>query len=400
MSTFLMQPCPDDPILSLIGMFRDDPRSTKIDLSVGVFRNEEGQTPVLHAVKQAESHLVATQPTKTYLGPVGNTAFTAAVARMAFGEARAQRLSGLQTPGGTGALRVAADLLARNANTGRIWIGLPTWSNHIPVFEAAGLEILTYGAIDIAAQRFDLDALQAALAAARPGDAVLLQGCCHNPTGIDPDSAQWAAIAALLEEKGLLPLIDLAYQGLGRGISEDGEAAGRVLDTVPDALVAYSCNKNFGLYRERVGALFIQAENAAARQAAASNAADLVRANYSMPPDHGAAVVACILGDAQLTQDWKAELEAMRTRLATIRNALAEACSTHGLALEAIARQRGMFSRLALAPSAISALREEHAIYMAPDGRINLAGLAMADVARLAAALARECAPPPEPMMS
>lgn len=401
MSNFSLQACPADPLLSLIGAFREDARPGKIDLSVGVFRDENGQTPVMHAVKQAEARLVAQQPTKTYLGPMGNVEFTQGVAGMAFGAARARRMAALQTPGGTGALRVAADLLARNAASrartgserhGRIWVGLPTWSNHVPVFAAAGLEIRSHRAIDTETQRFDLEAFVAAMEQARPGDAVLLQGCCHNPTGIDPDDGQWARIAELLRDKDLVPLIDLAYQGLGRGIEEDALAACLLLDTVPDALIAYSCNKNFGLYRERVGALFIQAGDEAARVAASSNAADVVRANYSMPPDHGAAVVATILGDAALASAWYDELEAMRTRLGATRRALADAACAQGLALGAIARQQGMFAQLALPAEAIADLRENHAIYMAPDGRINLAGLATSDVERFASALARSFA--------
>ena len=375
---------PPDPLLALIRAFRSDPRSDKIDVGVGVYRDGKGRTPVFRAVKEAERRLVAEQETKAYVGAEGDIAFFDALKPIIFGHADLDdRLSGLQTVGGTGALRVAAELIARARPGARIWVGNPTWPNHPPILRAAGLEIVGYDHFDAATQRLTIGRLFDALGDARPGDVALLHACCHNPTGADFDLGQWTAIAELLRDRGVFPLIDFAYQGLGDGL--DGDAAGlrRVLDIVGEGLVAYSCDKNFGLYRERVGALYALSQSPAQAKIVQSNMLSLTRANWSMPPDHGAAIVRVILEDAALTADWRAELTGMTARLHEMRRLLAAADP----ALAPLARQRGMFSTLPLSPAEVERLRATRGIYMPSSGRINVLGLTHDTVAPFVDAL-------------
>ncbi|PZU59566.1 MAG: hypothetical protein DI547_06190 [Sphingobium sp.] len=387
MSLSHLQPQSPDPLLSLIGDVRRDPRRGKIDLSVGVYRDESGCTPVMAAVKQAERLLLEGQESKSYLGPEGDEAFVAHVADLLLGTDNRSHVRGIQTPGGTAALRLAADLLALGDGSRRIWVGLPTWSNHLPILAAAGLDIRTFDAYDTVTQSLRVEATLAALNEARPGDAVLLQACCHNPTGMDPDAATWTAITDILVQRNLLPLLDIAYQGLGDGLDEDAWALRVIVEAVPEAIIAYSCNKNFGLYRDRVGALFVTGPSDAAVECAIGNAKTIARTSYSMPPDHGAAVVRLILGDQALTAMWRDELNAMRARLLAIRQALADAGMAGTLDLTTVAQQKGMFSLLPLGRDLIDRLRMEHAIYMAPNGRVNLAGLPMAGVGQFVDAL-------------
>ncbi|WP_336957846.1 amino acid aminotransferase [Sphingobium aquiterrae] len=368
-----LEPQPADGLLGLIGLYRADPRAEKLDLGVGVFRDDRGATPVMRAVKAAEARLLAGQESKAYLGPEGDEHFTRLLADRVFGGALAgsDRLSGVQTAGGTGALRLGAELVARANGDATIWVGAPTWPNHGPIFRAAGLRVRSHRFYDPARGAVDFDGMMVDLAEARPGDIILVHGCCHNPTGATLTAAQWAALADMIEDRGLVPFIDLAYQGLGDGLEDDAAATRMLLDRCPEALVAYSCDKNFGLYRDRVGAFWVQS---ASRQAAAvtqGNVLSLARAIWSMPPDHGAAIVRLILEDAALTADWEAELAAMRLRINGLRLALAEAHP----ALSAIGAQRGMFALLPVTPQAVIAMREAHGIYMAGNGRINIAGL-------------------------
>jgi len=363
---------PADALLALIGAFRSDPRLDKIDVGVGVYRDPQGRTPVLRAVKEAERRLLDQQQSKGYLGPEGDIGYFEALKPIIFGtHDLADRLSGLQTPGGTGALRVAAELIARARPGARIWIGNPTWPNHPPILKAAGLTIAGYDHYNVANQRLSIDAVLAALGQAAPGDVALLHGCCHNPTGADFEIDQWKAIATLLRDRGVLPLIDLAYQGLGQGLDEDAAGTRLTLDTVGEGLIAYSCDKNFGLYRERVGALYAVSRSAAQAGVVQSNLLSLTRANWSMPPDHGAAIVRIILEDPDLSADWRSELAEMRERIQEIRDLLAGADP----ALAPLATQRGMFSTLPLSTDEVSRLRDERGIYMPSSGRINLAGL-------------------------
>ncbi|WP_343525908.1 aromatic amino acid transaminase [Sphingomonas sp.] len=378
---------PDDPLLRIIGQHAADPRPDKVDLGVGVFRDEEGHTPVMTAVKAAEARLLAEQPSKSYLGPEGDKGFVRALATLVLADTvAADRVVGLQTPGGTGALRLAAELLAR-AGVARIWIGSPSWANHAPLFKQAGVEPALIPCYDLTSQMFDLDGFLAGLDKAAEGEAVLLHGCCHNPIGIDPDATGWQAIADYVARRALTPVVDLAYQGLGDGFDADAAGARTILAAVPEALLAYSCDKNFGLYRERTGALFALSPDADTGGVVLSNLLALARANWSMPPDHGAAVVRIILEDPALTQEWRDELETMRRRLADLRATLAAGGRIGTIDLAAVAGGKGMFATLPLSPTQVEWLRDRHGIYMAGSGRINIAGFSMAAIPRFHDAL-------------
>lgn len=375
---------PPDSLLSLIARFRDDPRENKIDLGVGVFRDERGVTPVMGAVKSAERLLVERQTTKSYLGPEGDTTFIDLLKPIVFGEALARepRLVGVQTPGGTGALRLAADVIV-SASSATLWLGTPGWPNHEPIFSAAGLNVERYRAFDVVTQQLRFDDIMTALKSARAGDVVLLQACCHNPTGADFGEAQWTALAKVIASRGLLPLIDFAYHGFAGGLEQDAAGIATVLAHAGEALIAYSCNKNFALYRERTGALFALAQDAPAAERVYSNMLSSARATWSMPPDHGAAVVRTILESKDLTADWQSELDEMRRRIVGVRRELATADEFFA----PLARQHGMFSVLPIDPSAIAELQSEHGVYMAGSGRINVAGLRSGDIARFAEAV-------------
>ncbi|WP_267432558.1 aromatic amino acid transaminase [Sphingomonas sp. GM_Shp_1] len=378
---------PDDALLRIIGQHAADPRANKIDLGVGVFRDEEGRTPVMTAVKAAEARLLAEQPSKSYLGPEGDVGFVRALAALVLADTvAADRVVGLQTPGGTGALRLAAELLAR-AGVPRIWIGSPSWANHAPLFRQAGVEPVMIPCYDLTSQVFDLDGFLRGLDSAAEGEAVLLHGCCHNPIGIDPDAAGWTAIARHVADKALTPVVDLAYQGLGDGFDQDAAGARTILSAVPEALLAYSCDKNFGLYRERTGALFALSPDADTGVVVLSNLLSLARANWSMPPDHGAAIVRIILEDEALSREWRDELETMRQRLASLRAALAAGGRIGSIDLAAVAGGKGMFATLPLSPTQVEWLRDRHGIYMAGSGRINIAGFSTEAIGRFHAAL-------------
>ncbi len=378
-------PQPPDGLLALIGLFRDDPRNSKIDLGVGTYRNAAGVTPIVEAVKAAERVLLDEQQTKAYLGPEGDQRFVELLTPVAFGavDAHAGRLVGVQTPGGGGALRLGGELITAARPGAKVWLGTPTWPNHRPVLEAAGLTVAEYHYFDPATQALCFDDMMAALSAADPGDAVLLHGCCHNPTGAELDPAQWDAVAQLVAGRGLMPFIDLAYQGLGAGLEADAYGVRRVLAAADEALVAYSCDKNFGLYRERTGALFVLARDAGAASVVFGNLLSLARVNWSMPPDHGAATVRIVLDSPELSRLWRTELEGMAQRVNAVRDALAAADPR----LAFLSRQRGMFSLLPVSPETVAALRRDHGIYMAGSGRINLAGLQVTDAGRFVDAL-------------
>lgn len=382
-----LSPQPADALLALIKLHNADPRPTKIDLGVGVYRTADGGTPVFGAIKAAEARLLETQDSKAYLGPEGDMDFVHALIPYVFGPAFDRtRLEGMQAPGGTGAVRLAVEI-ARRAGAQRVWMGTPSWPNHAQIVSAVGLELKTFSHTT-AAGTADLDALKAALAEAQPGDLVLLHGCCHNPTGVDYTAAQWDEIAPLLAERQVLPLIDLAYQGLGEGMEADSYGLRTVLAHVPEALVAYSCDKNFGLYRDRVGALYVVTGDAEALARAMSNGAAIARACWSMPPDHGAAAVRLVLADAALTAQWLAELDDMRNRMRAVRERLAAAQTVGPIAMAPLGIQNGLFSVLPLSPEQILAIRERHGVYMAGSGRINIAGLTTGNIDAFLAALA------------
>ena len=371
---------PADALLALIKLYADDPRDTKIDLGVGVYRTAQGDTPVFRAIKAAEKRLLDEQPSKSYLGPEGDMGFVRAMMPHFLGDFDpAGRIDGVQTPGGTGAVRLAADLLLR-AGCKRIWMGTPSWPNHVQIFKAVGLASENFRHLDVVTQALDFDALMAAMDKADSGDAVLLHGCCHNPTGADYSDEQWTQIAETLAARNLIPLIDLAYHGLGRGFAEDSLGLQTVLAAVPEALIAYSCDKNFGLYRERVGALYVMTEAPSSLPAIMSNVYALARANWSMPPDHGAASVRVILENADLTREWLAEVTEMRARIRHVRDTLAGYQSIGPINLAAVGEQNGLFSMLLLTPEQIAKLRADHGVYMAGSGRINIAGFTDANI--------------------
>ncbi len=380
---------PADALLALIKLHNADPRVDKIDLGVGVYRTGQGDTPVFGAIKAAEKRLLETQDSKAYLGPEGDMGFVHALMPYVFGKADPTlggRIEGMQTPGGTGAVRLAL-ALARRAGVTRIWMGTPSWPNHAQIVADLGLDLKGFrhstpeGAADMAS-------LRAALAEAQPGDAILLHGCCHNPTGIDYANGEWDEIAGLVADAKVLPILDLAYQGLGAGMEEDAYGTRRVLAAVPEALIAYSCDKNFGLYRDRVGAVYIMMAEADQVPAALSNGHALARAAWSMPPDHGAAAVRIILEDAELTKQWLDELDTMRTRMAQVRAKLATAGKAGSIDLSPLGSQNGLFSIVPLTSEQILAMREKHGVYMAGSGRINVAGLTMGNIDRFIAAVA------------
>jgi len=380
---------PPDALLALIKLYGADPRADKIDLGVGVYRTGQGDTPVFAAIKAAEQKLVDEQDSKAYLGPEGDMEFVHALMPYVFGKSdptMGGRIEGMQTPGGTGAVRLAV-ALAKGAGVGNVWMGTPSWPNHAQILKDLGLPLktFTHAKPDGTA---DMDALRAALKDAAAGDAVLLHGCCHNPLGIDYTNAEWDEIAALLAETGVLPILDLAYQGLGDGMEEDAYGVRKVLAAVPEALIAYSCDKNFGLYRDRVGAVYAMAAEPGQLDAILSNGATLARASWSMPPDHGAAAVRLVLADPKLTALWQDELDTMRARMRQVRDRLAAAGKVGSLDLTPCGTQNGLFSMLALTPEQILKLREDHGIYMAGSGRINIAGLTMGNIEKFIADLA------------
>jgi aromatic-amino-acid transaminase len=381
-----LQPQPADALLALIKLYAADPRSTKIDLGVGVYRTGQGGTPVFGAIKAAERRLLETQDSKAYLGPEGDMGFVRALVPYAFGDGFQGSIDGMQAPGGTGGVRLACDL-AKAAGVRRVLMGVPSWPNHAQILRNVGVELVTFAHAD-AHGTADLGALEAALDQAGEGDAVLLHGCCHNPTGIDYAPEQWEAIADLVVRRGVLPIIDLAYQGLGHGMEEDAQGARKVLAAAPEALLAYSCDKNFGMYRDRVGALYVKAKDDDNLKAVMSHGHALARANWSMPPDHGAAAVRLVLEDEQLTSQWLDELGTMRTRMRQVRERLAAAGTVGGIDLSRLGEQNGLFSVLPLTGEQILSLRERHGVYMAGSGRINVAGLTAGNIDAFIAALA------------
>jgi aspartate/tyrosine/aromatic aminotransferase len=374
-----------DSLLQLIALCDADPRPDKIDVGVGVYRDSAGGTPILRAVKKAERLLWEAQETKTYLGSQGDARFTELIRPIVFGEAGAadERIVGLQTPGGCGALRLAADLVAKANPGARILVGQPTWPNHGPLIESAGVEMAPHPYYDSATRRILFAEMMDALEKARAGDLVLLHGCCHNPTGADLSAGQWAQVAEIVDRRGLIPFVDLAYQGLGNGLEADAAGMRLVVGKAEQAIVAQSCDKNFGVYRERVGNLFVKAANAKTARTVYGNLLQLSRTMWSMPPDHGAAIVHIVLEDPELRADWNAELREMCARIRALRARLA----AYDERLAYIDGQNGMFSILPLSQAQVLELREEKGIYLANSGRFNVVGLSDDNVDIFAAAV-------------
>ena len=377
---------PQDAILSLMAAYREDPREDKIDLGVGVYRDASGRTPIMRAVKAAERRIWEGQDTKVYTGLAGDPAFGAAVCALVLGEHDPARVAAIATPGGTGAVHKGFEL-ARLASPGlTVHLPDPTWPNHTAILRHLGIAVRPYRYFDAATCGVDVDAMVADLGAAAPGDLVVLHGCCHNPTGADPSAGAWERIAGALEASGAAVLVDLAYQGFGDGLEADAGPARLLARRLPEILIAASCSKNFGIYRERTGALIAVTGNAAlARDAMAS----LNRLNYSFPPDHGARIVQTILGDEALAADWREELGEMRLHMIGLREGLAAELRqrTNSDRFDFLARHRGMFSRTGAGPEQIERMRADHGVYMVGDGRINVAGLNATTVPLLAAAM-------------
>ena len=369
-----------DPILGLMTAYAADTHGQKIDLGVGVYRDESGATPIMKAVHQAEQHRFETEQSKSYIGPPGSAGFNVAVRELMFGRQhgalRDQRIAGVQTPGGCGALRVGAELFKRASPTAAMWVSSPTWANHVPLLGSAGLTIHEYPYYDSDSSSLDAGAMLQALAEVPAGDFVLLHGCCHNPSGVDLKTEHWHAIAALAVERGFTPFIDLAYQGLGDGLEQDAEGVRIIAEACPEMIVASSYSKNFGLYRERVGALQIVSPNTVQTAIVQSQLGSVVRGIYSMPPAHGAAIVEIILNDEALNANWLEELTTMRERINSLRAVLADRLSAEtGWDFGFIREQRGMFSFLGITAEQVEQLRNDYSIYMVDSSRINVAGL-------------------------
>lgn len=381
---------PQDKILQLIQMFREDGREGKIDLGVGVYKDATGLTPVMRAVKAAEKKLWEVETTKTYTALAGEPAYNAALSKMILGDAVGfDRVASVSTPGGTGAIRQALELVKLAAPSATVWLSAPTWPNHPSIVKYLGMKMAEYRYFDAETRGVDFAGVLEDLSKVAPGDVVLLHGCCHNPTGANLDAAQWEQVVALLVAKGAIPLVDLAYQGFGDGLEADAAATRLVARSFPEVLIAASCSKNFGIYRERTGIL-IGIGAADGKGVLQGNLNFLNRQNYSFPPDHGARLVTMILEDDALRADWMAELEEVRLNMLGLRKALADALrqATNSDRFDFVADHRGMFSRLGLSEAQVIRLREEHAIYMVGDSRINIAGLNAKTVPILAAAIA------------
>ncbi|WP_456023853.1 amino acid aminotransferase [Pseudomonas protegens] len=387
---------PGDPILGLMEAYAQDSNPRKFDLGVGVYKDAQGLTPIPEAVKIAEARLVESQDTKTYIGGHGNPLFGKVINELVLGAdsklIAEQRAGTTQTPGGTGALRLAADFIAQCLPGKGVWLSNPTWPIHETIFAAAGVKVSHYPYVG-SDNRLDVDAMLAVLNEVPNGDVVLLHACCHNPTGFDLSHDDWQRVLDVVRKRNLLPLIDFAYQGFGDGLEQDAWSTRLFAAEVPELLITSSCSKNFGLYRDRTGALIVCAKTADKLIDIRSQLANIARNLWSTPPDHGAAVVATILADPELKARWADEVEAMRLRIAQLRSGLVEALEPHGLRerFAHIGVQRGMFSYTGLSPEQVKQLREHHSVYMVSSGRANVAGIDATRLALLAEAIASVC---------
>jgi aromatic-amino-acid transaminase len=385
-----LSPQPADKILALVSAFRADPRTDKVDLGVGVYRDASGNTPVMRAVKEAERRILADQSTKAYTGLAGDPAFADAMIGLVLGETVARdRIAAVATPGGTGAIRQALELIKLANPEARVWISNPTWPNHPSIIRYLGMQMGEYRYFDAETRGVDFAGLKADLSAVPSGDVVLLHGCCHNPTGANLTPEQLAEVIAILTNNGVTPLVDIAYQGFGDGLDADAAATRAVAAACPEVLIAASCSKNFGIYRERTGILMAIAADAATQPLTQDTLAFLNRQNYSFPPDHGARVVTTILTDPALRADWETELEETRNGMLALRAQLADELRrlSNSDRFDFLAHHRGMFSRLGTSPEKVAALRDHHGIYMVGDSRMNIAGLNAETVPILAKAI-------------
>ncbi|MEE4244514.1 MAG: amino acid aminotransferase [Kangiellaceae bacterium] len=376
-----LEQLPADSLLGLITLFNNDTNPQKVDLGVGVYRDESGHTAIMQAVAKAAAEHMATEDSKTYIGPVGVPGFVESIKSLVLGSASSvltdQRVAAIQTPGGCGALRVGSELVKRLGDNLTVWVSDPTWANHIPLISAAGLEIKTYPYFDSATGGINFTALDQQFAKFGPNDVVLLYGCCHNPTGADLSFEQWQAITERAVNQGFLPYVDIAYQGLGDGLEQDVKGVRYLSERVPEMIIATSCSKNFGLYRERTGCLMIQTESAKEATAIQTQIQDIARANYSMSPAYGGFLVDIIMHNDGLRNEWQTELAAMATRVKSLRSGLLAQIEQQGIDQDFsfITQQKGMFTYLGINKEQVRRLREEFSIYMADSSRINVAGL-------------------------
>ena len=369
---------PADKILALMQMFKNDPRKQKIDLGVGVYKNHHGHTPIMRAVKEAEKKLWDVQDTKTYVSLVGDTAFSDAMIDLLLRDTIERgSIASAATPGGTGAVRQAFELVQMANPNARIFVSEPTWPNHLSILKHIGMETLEYRYFDGTTRAADHAGMMEDIAHARAGDIVLLHGCCHNPTGASLNMARWKQVIDVIVKTGAIPMIDIAYQGFGDGLEEDAAPTRLVVKSVPECIIAASCSKNFGIYRERTGMLLVTAQDQSLKRINQGTLAYLNRQNFSFPPDHGARLVTMILNDPELKTDWQNELEGVRMSMLSLRKQLAEALkkASGSDKFGFLAEHRGMFSRIGTTSEKVDMLREKHGIYMVGDSRINIAGL-------------------------
>jgi aromatic-amino-acid transaminase len=379
-----LPPVNSDSLLALIALANADPRPDKIDVGVGVFRDGAGNTPILKVIKEAEQRLVDTQTTKAYLGSAGDKRFAELLRPILLGaHAADERIAGLQTPGGCGALRLGFELIATANPSARVLLGTPTWPNHPPIIRAVRLEMVEYPYYERGQATIRFEDMIAALESGEAGDVALLHGCCHNPTGADLSEDQWREVVRVVVDRGLIPLVDIAYQGFGRGLDEDAFGVRAMLDACDEVIIAQSCDKNFSVYRDRVGSLFVKTGSASATATAMGHVFQRAREMWSMPPDHGAAAVHIILEDPELRARWLVELTAMRDRINSVRQRIASADPR----LAFIGRQYGMFSMLPLSKEQVLKLRADDAIYMADSGRFNVVGMGDKQINRFIAAV-------------
>ena len=384
---------PPDSILGLAAACRADPNPDKVDLTLGVYMDETGLCPVFEAVQQAQQALVSEERTKVYMPPQGDLDYLNGIRSLVFGETGlttlGDRTSAVQTPGGCGAVRLGAEVLYAAAPEATVWVSDPTWPVHIPLMGSVGLQFKSYRYYSSDMKGLDFEAMLADLESAKPGDVVLLHGCCHNPSGVDPTLEQWRVLADLMSERQLLPMIDFAYQGMGAGLDQDAAGIRAVLERVPEMIIAVSSSKNIGLYRERAGAVVFVGGDARAAEAMASQAVSAARRVYSMPPAHGALLAGRVLSSSQLRSSWEAELGQICERINGLRSEFQEALTTvTGRDFGFIGTEHGMFSFLGLSVEQAQRLREEQSVYMLDSSRINIAGLNANNLGRVVEAVA------------
>lgn len=385
---------PADPILGLLAKYRNDENPQKVDLGVGVYKNEAGHTAILNCVKKAEQHRLTTEDTKVYIGPTGSPLFNDEMSKLIFGDHPvlfANRARTVSTPGGTGALRVAAEFLNSCQPNATIWVSDPTWANHMALFSAAGLTVKTYPYYDHESKDLNFEGMLAALKEVSSDDIVLLHACCHNPSGMDLNQEQWQQVVEVTKAVGFTPLIDMAYQGFGAGLDEDAYGLRLMAENVKEMVVCSSCSKNFGLYRERIGGCTIIAESSASADVASSVLHFVIRGIYSMPPAHGAAIVETILSSDELRSEWHVELKEMRDRINGNRQLLVDKLIENGVDRDFsfITRQMGMFSFLGITPEQVQQLQDEYSVYMVGSSRMSIAGIANSNVDYLAQSIAK-----------